>query len=239
VSINISTGSFTYTPNAGFTGTDSFQYRIRDPDFASSELVEVFIGVGVDTVLPVELVRFEAVQDGNSVRLSWDTASETNNAGFDVERSINGTAFESLDFIEGHGTVSEPQSYAFTDTSFPFEAQDLTYRLKQVDYDGTFDYSPEVEILVELNVPYRLTAPYPNPSTEAVHFSLVVGRAQQVEVALYDVLGRRVQVLFSGEMAAHAAQAFTVETSSLPSGQYMLRAEGVAFVETRPFVLTH
>ena len=236
---NISTGSFTYTPNSGFTGTDSFRYLVRDPDFASSTFVEVFIGVGVETVLPVELVRFEAVRDGDTVRLSWDTASETNNAGFNVERAINDTPFEPLDFVEGHGTADAPQSYVFTDTSIPVEGHNLRYRLKQIDYDGTFDYSPEIEVAIDLTVPYRLTAPYPNPSSGEVYFSLAVGRAQQVEVALYDILGRQVQMLFAGEIAAHTAKAFVVDTTNLPSGQYILRAEGAAFVETDSFVLAH
>ncbi len=222
VSVNINSGAFTYTPNTGFSGTDSFQYRIRDPAFSISSLVDVFIGVGVDTVLPVELVRFEAVRDGNAVRLSWDTASETNNAGFEVERAVNGHAFATLGFVEGHGTSTAPKTYTFTDITLPFEGKGLTYRLKQVDFDGTVDYSPLVELDLQAPDAVALHENFPNPFREVTTIRYELPRDTAVRLAVYDVQGREVASLVDGAQAA-GRHAIPFHAEGLPSGLYFYR----------------
>ena len=195
-------------------------------------------------VLPVELVAFEAVADGSAVLLSWQTASETNNAGFEVQRAsqrqnpnakIPNADWQALAFVEGHGTTEVKQTYQF-------QLHDLApgtyrFRLKQIDFDGTFDYSPEVEVFIELPEAFLLTAPYPNPFHTAARFSLMVKRRQQVEVVVYDALGRQVQVLFAGELGAETARSFVFEAGHLPSGLYLVRAVGETFTATRRVVL--
>src|SRR5690606_28158309 len=94
--------------------------------------------------VPVELASFTASVSDGKVNLSWATASETNNYGFEVERKAEGQEYTKVGFVSGFGTTTETQVYSFTDNSVTSGV--YTYRLKQVDFDGTFEYSNEVEV---------------------------------------------------------------------------------------------
>ncbi|NBC17151.1 MAG: T9SS type A sorting domain-containing protein [Bacteroidetes bacterium] len=197
-------------------------------------------------LLPVELTAFDAVADGEAVTLRWETASETNNAGFEVQRLSmrepeNGSegdegAWQALGFVEGHGTTAEPQRYVY-------QVGDLapgthTFRLRQVDFDGTFEYSPEVEVAVEMAAAYRLTPAHPNPFNPTTQFSVAVQRAQHVRIDVYDVTGRRVRTLFDGRLAAQQTRTVVFDGDALPSGVYYLRARGQTFSATEAVVRT-
>ena len=185
-------------------------------------------------LLPVELVSFEAQADGLDVILSWQTASETNNAGFEVQVK-DAEDWAVLGFIEGHGTTLEPQSYTYRAEALL--AGRHTFRLKQIDYDGAFEFSPQVEVALELPTAFLLTPPYPNPFNPQAQFSLMVKRQQQVVVAVYDALGRQVRLLYDGTMGSEQAQAMVFEADDLPSGLYLIRAIGEAFVATQTVML--
>lgn len=188
------------------------------------------IGSTDANALPVELASFEAVlHGGGAVELSWETLSETQNAGFEVQRALvddpgGARPWIALDFVEGAGTTSTPQRYTFTDAEVPFGAARLAYRLRQVDADGRFAYSPEVE--VNLGVPARLVLhrAFPNPTAGGVTLRYALPRAADVRLALYDVLGRRVAWLALGEQSAgqHTAR---FDAGRLTPGLYVWRLE--------------
>jgi hypothetical protein len=161
------------------------------------------------------------------VQLRWRTASETNNAGFAVERQVGGGAFAEVGFVEGAGTTSQPRRYRFTDDAVPFEAETVAYRLKQVDTDGTSTHSPEVEI--RLDAPDRLVlhGNYPNPFAQQTTIRYALPQAADVHLAVYDALGRHVATLADEEQAAGRKQV-TFDARRLPSGIYFvrLRADG-------------
>lgn len=184
--------------------------------------------------LPVELVSFDAVADYGDVLLKWETASELNNAGFKVEHASHG-AFEEVDFVEGHGTVSEPKAYSYRMGNL--EPGTHLFRLKQVDYDGTFEYSPEVEVTIEVPGDVMLTPAFPNPFNPTTTFSLSVARSQHVRVVVFDVMGRRIATLHDGVVEANQNQRFAFDASNLPSGMYFYRASGETFMETKSMVL--
>lgn len=184
--------------------------------------------------LPVELTSFDAVADFKDVILRWETASETNNAGFEVQVA-EGDTFRAIDFVDGYGTTEQAKSYTYRVDAMAVGRH--VFRLKQIDYDGTFEYSPEVEIAIELPEVYALSAAYPNPFNPQTQFTLSVAREQQVQVTVYDVTGRQVAELFNGVMTAHQAHPFTFDASHLPSGVYFYRAVGEAFVTSRSMVL--
>ena len=194
--------------------------------------------------LPVELSSFTATADGEAVVLRWATASETNNAGFEVQvgEMVDGRqsmvdgqrAWRTLGFVEGRGTTSEAQAYAYRADGL--EPGRYRFRLKQVDYDGAFEYSPEVEGSVELAEAYRLGAAYPNPFNPSTTFSLAVRRSQEVRVRVYDTLGRRVAVLFAGVLEAGRSRRFVWEASSA-SGHYFIRVQGEDFAAVRRVTL--
>lgn len=176
--------------------------------------------------LPVELVAFEATANGAAVVLRWETASETNNAGFAVEMKPAGDPrWQQVDFVEGHRTTATPQLYRRqVDGLVPGLYR---FRLKQVDYDGAFTYSPEIEASLALDAPHLLSAAAPNPFTGSTQVALTVERTQHVTAAVYDVIGRQVAQLFDGTMEAGRTHHLAFDATGLPAGLYVLlvRAE--------------
>lgn len=191
--------------------------------------------------LPVELVSFEALLNGTSLALQWQTASETNNAGFEIQRKPTDdasnalTPWEVLGWVEGQGTTEEAQHYTYTIAAL--EPGTHTFRLKQIDYDGTFAYSPMVEVVVGVDAPYHLTSAYPNPFNPQTTFSLAVPVTQPVHIAVFDVLGRQVATLWEGELEAHTSRAFVWEADDRPSGLYFIQVVGKRFIATRQVTL--
>ncbi len=193
-----------------------------------------FLDIGPAVVLPVELMSFDALVESDVVNLIWETASETDNAGFELQmRSF--AAWETLAFIDGAGTTAEPQSYTY-------RVADLTpgtysFRLKQVDFDGSFEHSPIVQATVELPGTHALSAAYPNPFSTQATFSLAVAREQQVKVELFDMIGRKVADVHQGLLAANTAHTLQVEARDLPGGLYVFRVQGESFEATRMVML--
>ena len=187
--------------------------------------------------LPVELTSFEVVLDGRSALLTWETASEVNNAGFEIHAQTGSpdAPWDVLGWVEGNGTTELPQSY--THRVEALEPGQHVFRLKQIDYDGTFEYHPEVEVLVEMVERFAVEPVYPNPFNPEAQMHFAVSQAQQVEVALYDMLGRQVQVLYQGVPQAGQMQVVRIDGSALPSGLYLVRVAGSSFVKTQKVTL--
>lgn len=223
---------------AGSLGTDQRgQLRpIDDPLLANANdgcdigAVELF----GSELLPVELTSFSVLADGARALLTWETASETNNAGFEVQ--YHAESWQTLTFVQGHGTTTEAKTYTYTtNTLLPGRYR---FRLRQIDYDGAFAFSPEEEVVIEIDKAYLMTAAYPNPFNKRTQWSLLVKRAQHVHIGVYDLMGRRVAVLHEGEMASDETLMLVFEAASLASGVYMIRAEGETFRTVELLVLT-
>lgn len=188
--------------------------------------------------LPVELVSFEALRDGDTVELRWETASELNNAGFEVEHKTVSTLddpWEVYGFVEGFGTTEVTQHYTHR-ISFLSPGKHR-FRLKQVDYDGTFEYSPEVEVSIDVPGTFVLSPAYPNPFNPETTFSLSIAQGQEVQVAVYDVVGRQVAVLHRGFIASESSRTFRFDGANLPSGMYLIRAVGEQFIASQSITL--
>ena len=197
--------------------------------------IEIGGASGLDTILPVELAAFSVQSVDDRVELVWATASETNNAGFYVERKTEGerdATWQSLGFVEGNGTTSDAQTYRFADAQVPFAAQDVSYRLRQVDLDGTATYSEVQTVALGTPTELRLQAPYPNPVRDAATVRYELPATSDVSIAVYDLLGRRVTTLQQGnqEMGRKEVQ---FDTQRLAPGTYFLRLETKAGVRTQ------
>lgn len=190
--------------------------------------------------LPVELAAFEATTSGEEVRLTWTTASEQNNAGFEVQRRVASAPevrespemwqWSTLGFIEGAGSASEPKSYQFTDEDLPYAADTLAYRLKQLDADGSAAFSDVVTVgrgVSEL----RLLGTYPNPTSRQTTLRYAVPDRQELTIRLYDALGRQVRTVVDGKRQGR--QKTQLDTSTLPSGMYFLRLQVDGQTRTR------
>ncbi|MDX1438861.1 MAG: M43 family zinc metalloprotease [Rubricoccaceae bacterium] len=189
-----------------------------------------------DNKVPVELTSFNATVDGSDVTLDWVTASETNNAGFDVQLRPEGEAeYRSVGFVEGHGTTTEAQVYSYTVDGL--RAGAYTFRLKQIDFDGAFEYSPEIEAFVSVPGGYVLESAYPNPFNPEATFRFGVRTSQSVTVELVDMLGRSVGQLYSGTPEANVMQTVRIDGSSLTSGVYLIRVVGETFADVQSVTL--
>ncbi|WP_456429451.1 T9SS type A sorting domain-containing protein [Rhodocaloribacter sp.] len=222
-----------FDENANGAGTTQSNQRFPDgmPDIAPAPPTP---GGTNDTTLPVELASFGVALDGNAAVLKWRTSSESNNAGFEVQAK-NGADFETLGFVNGAGTTTEARSYEFrTESLAPGR---YVFRLKQLDFDGAFVFSPEVEVTVETPGTYQLSEVYPNPFNPRASITLAVAQAQEVTIALYDVQGRRVSLVHSGFLEADTQRTFTIDGANLASGVYVLQVKGTTFAAERTVTL--
>lgn len=199
---------------------------VTDEDCASKAISP---GTANDA-LPVELAAFQVQGDEGAAVLSWSTLSETNNLGFEVQQRVNGT-FREVGFVPGAGTTVEQQEYAY-------RVEDLspgtyTFRLRQVDADGTATLSAERAVTIGLAERFALSPAAPNPFRTSTTLSLRVQAPEQVRVDLYNMLGQPVRRLFAGRVTPARPATITIDAAGLANGQYICRIQGESFAEAR------
>lgn len=179
--------------------------------------------------LPVELTSFEAhASDDGSTHLTWQTASETGNARFEVQRQTNPQSqtqnpkWKTIGKKEGAGTTTEAQHYRFTDETVPFVADSLTYRLKQIDWDGAEAFSDPVTVALDAPQRFVVHGAFPNPARGQATIRYKLPEARSVQVHVFNALGQRVRTLTSEQQEA-GRQAVHLSTRDLPSGVYFYR----------------
>ena len=193
--------------------------------------------------VPVELISFTADFADGKVELNWTTATELNNSGFEIERKSDKTEWIRIGFKKGKGTTTEIQNYRFTDDLFGVEPGKLYYRLKQIDYNGTYEYSDVVEIM-SLPISFHLFQNYPNPFNPTTKIKFTIPQSvtlSEVEGSLVTLKVYDVATLVNEEKPAGSYEV-ELNAKSLPSGIYFyqLRAgssKGQAFIQTKKMVL--
>lgn len=184
--------------------------------------------------LPVELARFEATATGGGARLTWQTVSETNNAGFEVQREGDHAEWEQVGYVESKasgGTTTEPQSYRYVTEDLPIGTH--RFRLRQVDLsDGSEVHGP-ISVDVQMQEATTLTPPVPNPVSSTATLSFAVKEGSQATVAVYDMLGRRAATLFDGSPTPGESTRLRLDASELPSGSYIIQLRADGRTETR------
>ncbi len=199
------------------------------------------IGSDASNQLPVELTEFGFRKADSGIELHWRTATELNNSGFEVERKSHGTDWNTLGFVRGNGTTTEAQSYSFLDRTASGKVQ---YRLKQIDFDGQFEYSNVIEVDAGLPKQFALEQNYPNPFNPTTTIGYQLPVASEVSLKVYDVLGREVMTLVNGRQDAGAYN-ITLNAATLSSGIYFYRLQSSAtngasssnFVQTKKMML--
>jgi hypothetical protein len=189
--------------------------------------------------IPVELTSFSASVSSNAVTLNWSTATETNNQGFDVEKN-SGNGFEKIGFVAGFGTSIEIHNYSYVDASL--QGGTYSYRLKQIDYDGTFEYSDVVEVDVTIPDVYALEQNYPNPFNPSTKIKFSLAADSKVSLTVFDILGQEVTSLIGGNLAAGFHE-LEFDASNINSGVYFYRldatgVDGTNFTSVKKMILT-
>ncbi len=165
----------------------------------------------VNIVLPVRLTTFSATPEARKIALTWTTSSEENNAGFEVQKSIDGEHFETIETIEGNGTSIEVNTYDFIDEN-PISGENY-YRLKQNDFDGNFEYSDILIVQFDNEVKASI---FPNPTTE----KLVVTTELQEEmnIRIFNMNGQLVY-----QNAKRVENQVEINLENLAKGNYILQ----------------
>lgn len=195
---------------------------------------------GNSNPLPVELTSFSAKSSNGNVTLSWSTATETNNRGFEVERSGKGSEFVSVGFINGNGTTTQLKNYSFVDKNVP--AGNYTYRLKQIDFNGSYEYSSNVNVDVAAPVEFNLAQNFPNPFNPSTKISFGLAVDSKVKLSVYNLLGEQMAVIVNSDLSA-GKHDINFDASNLNSGVYFYKLEangidGKNFTSTKKMILT-
>lgn len=192
-----------------------------------------------DTNIPVELLSFNAEAMNGNVILSWSTATETNNRGFEIQRNSGG-GYKPVTFVQGNGTSSQVHNYSFTDRNVN---QGLyAYRLKQLDFDGTSNYSNKVEVTINLPEVYLLEQNYPNPFNPSTQINFSLPTDARVTLKVFNILGQEVANLVNNAMTA-GRHSLTFDASHFNSGVYLYSiaaagTDGSSFTSVRKMILS-
>jgi len=201
-------------------------------------------------ITPVELISFTLSVNKNDVTLNWQTATETNNEGFEIERLKDSKIeklynWEMIGFVNGNGTTTEPQSYTFVDENL--SAGKYQYRLKQIDFDGTIEYSNTIEVEINSLAEFSLSQNYPNPFNPStiIRFSIPLVETHRdasllITLKVYDVLGKEVATLVNEEKPAGGYEVefnSSVGSLQLASGIYYYQLKAGEFIEIKKMIL--
>lgn len=179
--------------------------------------------------VPVELTSFTVSSKGNSVTLSWSTATETNNKGFSVERKTGNSDWQQVGYVPGYGTTAEEHTYSFNDNNL--KEGTYSYRLLQQDFDGSTDYSDLVNIVISAPGRFALLQNYPNPFNPSTKISYSVPQQSFVSIKIYNITGEEVASLMNGVQSAGQHQV-NFNAKNLSSGIYIARMTAGSFNST-------
>ncbi len=204
-----------------------------------------YIDINGSSVLPVELTYFTAALNNNTVLLNWNTATEVNNYGFEIQRSAvrapanqplseNAASWSKIGFVKGSGNSNSLKSYSFTDDN-PVSGK-VEYRLKQIDNDGSFKYSKIVAVSLIKPDKFELNQNYPNPFNPSTEISYSIPKSNNVELKVYNSIGKEVATLVNGiqEAGNHKVH---FNLSNLSSGIYFYRLTSGNFTQIKKMIL--
>jgi len=202
-----------------FNGNWNWRTRIASIDFA---------------LVPVELTLFNAVAANDAVELNWSTATETNNQGFQIERKSGNSEFEEVGYVAGFGTTTEAKSYSFVDAGVPVGS--YSYRLKQIDFSGKFEYTHEVNVDVTTPIEYALEQNHPNPFNPSTMIKYSIAEDGFVKLAVYNLTGEEVALLVNSLQKAGKYE-IDFNAGNLASGVYIYRMESANFKTSKKLML--
>jgi hypothetical protein len=233
-----------------FSEGDSGSYNCRIINTLVTDLTlysqPVYVNKG--GIIPVELTSFTASTLNGKVTLNWTTASEINNTGFEVQRKLSNPEWEKIGFTKGHGTTTEKQSYEFIDDIKDISTESLSYRLKQIDYDGSFKYSDIVNVENQFPSDYALHQNFPNPFNPTTTIQFSVPREGFVTLKVYNLIGEEVVALVNeektiGTYEVEFGSGFIHQSAvggnrgSLTGGVYFYQLRAGDFIETKKMIL--
>jgi subtilisin family serine protease len=209
--------------------------QITDQNVAKQLIENAVWILSPENIVPVELVSFTATVTENNVTISWVTATELNNSGFSIERRTAGDLmYQSVGFVQGRGTTTGMSSYTFTDKNL--KDGSYIYRLKQIDFDGSFEYSGEINVDITAPAVYALEQNHPNPFNPSTLIRYSIPQDGMVNLAVYNLLGEKIATLVN-EVQKAGRHEISFDASLLASGIYFYRIEAGSFTSVKKMLL--
>lgn len=202
-----------------------------------------FSDLNYDNAMPVEIEELSATSALNSALLTWKTSNEINNYGFEIQRSSNSPVFsretnkwEKVGFINGSGTSNSSKEYSFKDNNL--DAGKYSYRLKQIDRNGKFEYSKMIEVNVSSTPSkFELAQNYPNPFNPVTTIGFSLQTSGTTTLRIFDIIGKHVATLVNEKLVAGVRHQRTFDASKLSSGIYFAKLTSEGKSQTRKLVL--
>jgi len=193
----------------------------------------------LDIVVPVEITAFTTENVNDEVIIKWQTATETNNSGFEIQKSeksiVNGqTIWEKVTFVDGSGTTTGVTNYTYNDKVV--KPGTYFYRLKQIDFNGTTTYSSEIKVVVNWQAEFVLMQNYPNPFNPATTIRFTLPVKTDMVIAVYSSIGEKIAEVFKDEMEEGYHEVM-FDASNLSSGVYFYSFESKQFVDVKKMIL--
>ena len=188
-----------------------------------------------DLIVPVELVSFTGKVVNEQILLEWVTSTEVNNLGFEIERCTQEDNWRTIAFINGQGTSTELHTYSFVDDLFSSEPGMNYYRLKQIDFNGHFEYSNEIEVNVPLQ-DFTLYQNYPNPFNSVTVIKYSIPKTTHIFLIVYDSLGQKIRTLVD-ELKIPGFYQIEFDATELPSGIYFFSLLSMEHSSTQKMIL--
>src|ERR1035437_4581398 len=217
----------TFSPNG-----QQINFFLTDAGLITQNLASIqkftFDNSGFGTPLPVELISFSALVNGNSVNLSWQTATEMNSAAFEIEKEQTGTSnWQNAGEVKAAGTSISPKNYSFSDKGL--KAGKFDYRLKMTNINGSYKYSSVVNVEVSAPENFELSQNYPNPFNPTTNISYKISKTGFVSLKVYNIIGKEIATLVNQEEPAGDYKV-QFDTRNIASGTYFykLSAGGVS-----------
>lgn len=229
----LANGTWSCTFPGGLTLGDSVTATVTDTVGNTSEFAQI-----LQTIIPIELQSFSASVTEGNVLLHWTTATETNNAGFEVQRRISNGVWEIIGFVSGHGTTNETHMYLYYDG---FDVQKrpafISYKLRQMDFDGKSTFSPVVTApLGEWSDRPFISECYPNPFQHSTTIRFHLNHAAFVKLTVYDLYGRETTTLTNDEFGSGVHQV-PWYVDGLPGGMYRYQMQVGEIIESGHLVV--
>jgi N-acetylneuraminic acid mutarotase len=225
------TGKFRF---ALYFATTQYLDNVRVRSFTTNEPTST-VGPEYVNPLPVELSSFSALIIGSSVKLNWRTETEVNNYGFEILRQAqDNKEWTTIGFVNGNGNSNSPKTYSYKDNTLT--PGKYSYRLKQIDNDGQFEFSKIIE--VDFNSPkiFELTQNYPNPFNPKTSIRFSIPETGNVKLSLYNPLGQEVCTILN-EVKESGTHLVNFDASELNSGMYIYKLESGSFVQSKKMIL--
>jgi hypothetical protein len=189
----------------------------------------------VEGGLPVELTSFTGNWNGTNVTLKWETATELNNYGFEIEKKTELTGWYEIGFVNGNGTKQSPSSYKFNDSKINQPGK-YSYRLKQIDNNGTYEYSQVVEMSLNPANGFVLEQNYPNPFNPSTKIRFSIPKSSMLKLSVYNVIGEEIAVLADGYYDAGYHEV-NFKAQNLPSGVYLYKLQYEGLIQMKKMLL--